>query len=184
MNAGLIPVRYATALLGYANDMALTDSVYVEAKRLVVNLSHYRELRNAIDNPVFGKTEKKNILLAAAGEKVSIPFEKLINLLLENNREKLTLSVALRYIDLYREQKNIHSGKLTTASEVDVKTEKRIIELVQKVTGGTLEIEKNIDSSILGGFLLEVDNVRWDASVSGQLRNIRNEYIEQNRKVL
>jgi len=184
MNAALIPVRYATDLLGYANDMGLTDRVYGEAKLLAENILHYRELRNLLENPVIEKAEKKKILLSAAGVTVSVPFEKLINLLLENKREAHTLLIALRFIDLYRMQNNIHWGKLVTASELDVKTEKRIVELVQKVTGGTLEIEKKIDTNILGGFVLEVNNKRWDASISGQLKVIRNEYIEQNRKVL
>ena len=46
------------------------------------------------------------------------------------------------------------------------------------------EMEKLVDPEILGGFLFEVDFVRWDASVSGQLRRIRQEYIEKNKKTV
>ena len=184
MNTGLIPVRYATALLSYANDLKLTDQVYAEAKSTVQSFFQFREMANVMENPVLPKSKKKEILLASAGKKVSKPFEKVVDLLLENNREDLAFSVFLRFVDLCRKQKNIYTGKLTTAGPVDAATEKRLIALVQAKTGGTLEIEKSIDPAILGGFLLEVDNVRWDASISGQLRNIRNEYFEKNSKIL
>ena len=88
----------------------------------------------------------------------------------------------LKYIDLYRKQKNIHSGKLTTATNVESVTEKRLISMIEKQTGGTVEIEKIIDPSILGGFLFEVDFVRMDASLAGQLQRIKNEYLEKNQR--
>ena len=90
----------------------------------------------------------------------------------------------LKFIDLYRKHKNIRYGKLTTASEVDKATEERLISLVTDKVGGTLELEKVVDSAILGGFMLEVEDVRWDASLSGQLTRIRNEYIERNRRIV
>jgi F-type H+-transporting ATPase subunit delta len=67
---------------------------------------------------------------------------------------------------------------------VNAATEKRLMSMVENTTGGTVEMEKIIDPEILGGFLFEVDFVRWDASVSGQLRRIRQEYIEKNKKTV
>ena len=62
--------------------------------------------------------------------------------------------------------------------------EAKLMKLVESTTGGTIEMEKIIDPEILGGFMFEVDFVRWDASVSGQLRRIRSEYIEKNKKTV
>ncbi len=49
---------------------------------------------------------------------------------------------------------------------------------------GTLDLEKIVDPDILGGFILEVDFVRWDASLSGQLNSIKKQYIERNRRIV
>jgi len=184
MNTGLIPVRYATALLDFANASELQDRVYIEAKSVIKSYFQFSELRTVLDNPVLAKAEKRKIIIMAAGGKVCKPFEKFIDLLLENNREKFLLSVSLKYIDLFRKQKNIHYGKLTTASPINAATEKRLMAMVENTTGGTIEMEKVIDPEILGGFLFEVDFVRWDASISGQLRRIKKEYIEKNNKIV
>jgi F-type H+-transporting ATPase subunit delta len=49
---------------------------------------------------------------------------------------------------------------------------------------GTLELEKIVDPEILGGFILELDFVRWNASLSNQLNRIKNQYIERNRRIV
>jgi F-type H+-transporting ATPase subunit delta len=153
-------------------------------KSVTKSYSKFGELRTVLDNPVLGKAEKRKIMILAAGDKVSIPFEKFLDLLLENNREDYLLSIALKYIDLFRKQKNIHYGKLTTATPINSATEKRLMAMVENTTGGTIEMEKILDREILGGFMFEVDFVRWDASISGQLRRIRKEYIEKNNKIV
>jgi F-type H+-transporting ATPase subunit delta len=182
MNTGLIPVRYATALLDFATVSNEQDRVYTEAKAITKSYFQFSELRTVLDNPVLPNAEKQKIILLAAGGKVSKPFERFLDLILENNREKFLQEIVLKFIDIYRKQKNIHYGKLTTAAEVDNATEKRLMEMVENTTGGTIEMEKVIDPQVLGGFIFEVDFVRWDASVSGQLRRIRQNYIEKNKK--
>ena len=184
MNTGLIPVRYATALLDFANVSELQDRVYTEIKALTQSYFQFSELRTVLDNPVLAKAEKRKIIILGAGGNVSKPFEKFLDLLLENNRESFLLSIALKFIDLFRKQKNIHYGKLTTASPINTATEKRLMEMVENTTGGTIEMEKIIDPEIIGGFMFEVDFVRWDASISGELRRIRKEYIEKNNKIV
>ncbi len=184
MNSGLIPVRYATALLDFANASDLQDRVYAEAKTITKSYFRFSELRTVLDNPVLAKSEKRKIIILAAGDNMSKPFERFLDLILENNRENHLLSIALKYIDLFRKQKNIHYGKLTTAAPINAATEKKLMAMVENTTGGTIEMEKIIDPQILGGFMFEVDFVRWDASISGQLRRIRNEYIEKNNKIV
>lgn len=184
MNTGLIPVRYATALLDFANANNMQDRVYTEAKAITKSFFQFNELRTVLDNPVLVKAEKRKIILLAAGENISKPLEKFLDLLLENNRENYLLSIALKYIDLFRKQKNIYYGKLTTASPVNATVEKRLKAMVENTTGGTIEMEKVVDKDILGGFMFEVDFVRWDASISGQLRRIKKDYIERNKKIV
>jgi len=184
MNTGLIPVRYATALLDFANASEEQNRVYNEAKAIAKSYFQFSELRSVLDNPVLSKADKRKIVILAAGGSVSKPFEKFLDLLLDNNREVHLLSVALKYVDLYRKQKNIHYGKLTTAAPVTADVEERLMKMVENTTGGSIEMEKIIDPEILGGFMFEVDFVRWDASISGQLRRIKNDYIERNKKTV
>lgn len=184
MNTGLISVRYATALFDFAKETKSVEKVYGEAKMLTLMFMKMGELRLVLDNPVLSVSEKRKLILNAAGGSTSLVFEQFTDLLLKNGREGQIQNIMLRFIDLYRKEKNIRYGKLTTAFEVDKDTEERLISLVTDKVGGTLELEKVVDPDILGGFMLEVEDVRWDASISGQLMRIKNEYIERNRRIV
>ena len=45
-------------------------------------------------------------------------------------------------------------------------------QMVEKKTKGTVEFETEVNPDIIGGFILEYDTYRLDASVQSQLRSI------------
>lgn len=80
--------------------------------------------------------------------------------------------MANSYITLYRKQKNIIRGKLTTAAAVSPVTERRLQQMVEDKTNGTVEFETEVNPDIIGGFVLEYDTFRMDASVKTKLKSI------------
>ena len=84
--------------------------------------------------------------------------------------------MAASYITLYREQKHIINGKLTTASKVSAVVEDRMKRLVESHTNGSVEFSTEVNPDIIGGFVLEYDTYRMDASVKTRLRRILTEF--------
>ncbi len=175
MNTGMIPVRYATALLSFASENKQEDIVYEKAKTLVRNFAEQPRVRAAIENPVLSYRIKKKLMLAAAGTTTDTVFDTFIDLLHKNNREAFLQVIMLKYIDLYRIKNDIYAGKLITASKIDALTEKKMTSIIESQKTGKLEMQKSVDPDLIGGFILEVDNTRWDASVKRQLQTIKNE---------
>lgn len=184
MNKGLVSVRYARALLQFAENKNMEDEIYEQAKFLTTVFSNIKNLYTALHNPLISKSKKKSIILTASGENITDVFKRFIDLLLENNREDCLQSIMLQYQELYRASKNILHGKLITAVEIDEATRKNLISSIEQKMKGTLELEKIVDPKILGGFILELDFVRWNASLSNQLNRIKNQYIERNRRIV
>lgn len=184
MNVGLISVRYASALLDYAYEKKAQKEVYDEAKLFISVSAEITALQNTLDNPIMSVSEKKQLIVTAFGGSVSTVMNSIIDLVLDNNRETQFRYILLSYIDLYRTRNNIKSGRLITAVSLEDKVERRITKIIEKDLGGHFELEKIVDTNTLGGFILEVDNYRWDASISGQLNRIKNEYIEKNRRII
>ena len=105
-------MRYAKALLAYADEKGTEDIVYEEAGILADSFSRIPELRQALDNPVLpAETKLKLICEAAGGGKVSEELKRFVELVLEERREKFLQFMIMSYIDLYRKQKNISVGK-------------------------------------------------------------------------
>jgi len=178
MNTGLISSRYANALYDYALQKNAEDKVYVQAKMLAKGFSDYVKLKSLLNNPVQGNLQKKKIILLVINNEIDPVFDKFIDLVLENNRVDLLHFIALKYVDVYRKNKNIFAAKLTTAIKIDLETEKSLIKVIENYTNGTLELDKTLNPDILGGFALEVDNTRWDATIAGQLSKIKKGLLE------
>ncbi len=173
MDLGVISVRYARALLKSALQLGIEDQVYGEAQTLASSYLQVTSLRSTIDNPMLGRDAKWNILKAAAGgDMISDLMKNFLHLVLKEGRESILQFMALSYITLYRKQKNIISGKLTTATSVSPDMEKRMRDMVEAKTQGTVEFVTEVDPDIIGGFILEYDTYKMDASVKTKLKTI------------
>lgn len=184
MNSGLISQRYAKALLDYAQANKLDEQLYLEAKTVLNSFRHAPQVRAVLASPFVSQEEKKNILLLLGGAEPSKALERLVALLIENERAESFERIILAYIALYRKQNRIHALRLTTASDLDDATKERLLTRIGQILGGKLEVESSVDPEILGGFVFEADSLRWDASLSRQLANIRKEYTLNNSKSL
>ena len=174
MDIGVISVRYARALLKSATDANLEDQVYQEMMTLAKSYVDVPQLRQTIDNPMLSKDKKEALLITAAGEKPSVLTRSFISLVLKEDRENVMQFMANSYVTLYRKQKNVIRGKLTTAARVSADTEQKMRKMVESKTQGTVEFETEVNPDIIGGFILEYDTYRLDASVKSKLNSILN----------
>ena len=103
---------------------------------------------------------------------------------LHNRRERFLQWIALMYREQYRKAHGISTGKLETAVPVAPDTERRLKELIEAQTRGTLELEASVKPDLIGGFVFEMNCERLDASVATQLRSIRRQFAEKNRRIV
>ena len=174
MDIGVISVRYARALLKSATEAKLEDMVYQEMMTITKSYVDVPQLRQTIDNPMLSKDKKEALLHTAAGEQPCALTKAFISLVLKEDRESVMQFIANSYVTLYRKQKNVIRGKLTTAARVSAETEQRMRQMVESKTQGTVEFETEVNPDIIGGFILEYDTYRMDASVKSKLNNILN----------
>ncbi len=173
MDIGIISVRYARALLKSALDAKIDQQVYQEMLLMARCFVEVPELRHTIDNPMLAKDKKEMLLKTAlGGDKASALAKAFVALVLKEDRENMMLFMANSYITLYRQQKNIIRGKLTTAVAVTADTEQKMRKMVESKTKGTVEFETEVNPDIIGGFILEYDTYRMDASVKSKLSSI------------
>lgn len=174
MDIGVISVRYARALLKSATDQKLEELVYQDMMTLAKSCVDVPQLRQTIDNPMFAKETKQTLLETASGSQACPLTKAFIALVLKEDRENMVQFMANSYVTLYRKQKNVIRGKLTTAARVSAATEQKMRQMVESKTNGTVEFETEVNPDIIGGFILEYDTYRMDASVKSKLNNILN----------
>jgi len=174
MDIGVISVRYARALLKSATEQKLDEAVYQEMLLLAKSYIDVPQLRQTIDNPMLSKDKKEALLLTAVGGGPTPLTKAFVQLVLKEDREPVMQFIANSYVTLYRQQKNVIRGRLITAARVSSATEQKMRQMVESKTNGTVEFETEVNPDIIGGFILEYDTFRMDASVKAKLNNILN----------
>lgn len=179
-------MRYAKALLDFAAGQQADSRLYDEMKSLSRCFREQPELRRVLDNPVLPKSDKMRLLaVAAAGEsEPSDAYRRFMQLVLQNRRENYLQLIALIYMDLFRKRHHIGVGKLTTAIPVNEEVQDRIRKVSGQVLHATMELEVAVDPAIEGGFVFEVNHYRLDASVATRLKQVRQQYIDKNRRIV
>ena len=172
MDLGLISVRYARALLKAGIEAKEADKVYADMQTLAHCYSTTPALRVTIDNPMLSKAQKEMLLTTAAAGGSCDLTKRFLKLVLKEDRESIMQFIANSFITLYRKHNNVISAKLTTACQLDSNTESQFRRLVEGRTNGTVEFNTEVNPNIIGGFVLEYDTYRMDASVKKQLNTI------------
>ena len=168
-------LRYAKAILSIAVDSTSVDAVEKDMRTIVSTIADSKELRDLLESPVVASVTKKKALLAIFSGSNSIT-EGAISNLIANKRISILHEVALKYIILNEQLKGKDVAYVTTAVPLNADLEKKVLEQVTKLTGKQVTLENKIDPSIVGGFVLRVGDLQYDASVANKLNNLQREF--------
>ncbi|WP_149273830.1 ATP synthase F1 subunit delta [Pareuzebyella sediminis] len=175
MSESRAALRYAKAVLDLAVSEKSADAVESDMRSIVSTISDSKDLRNMLANPVVSGQTKKEALKLIFRDSNVITFG-LIDTLTSNRRIPLLNEVALKYIILHEDLKGKGVAYVTTAVPLSGALEKKVLKQVAQLTGNEVAIENKIDESIIGGFILRVGDLQYDASISNKLNNLKREF--------
>lgn len=176
MNDGKISVRYARALYNTAKETGCDKEIYEQlsgfAKLFEENMA---ELNAVFGNPVIGKEERQNLLLTAIGPDIHPCLKDFVSLVIDRHREDKFYLMAKKYEELYREENRILRTQITTAAQLNPATLDEIKKNIETDFNATVEMSETIEPSLIGGFILDVGDKRYDASIAQKLKQLKRE---------
>jgi F-type H+-transporting ATPase subunit delta len=172
MNDSKISVRYSRALFQSAVEKTILEKVF-EDMNYISELCRMDEIKEVLLSPIIVPSKKKTIFLALLGKNVEKLTISLVNLLITNGRESYLPAVARVFRHETLKYRGITETNLVTAVPVNEKIRKQITDLVSVVFDTKVELKETVDESIIGGFILKVNDNFIDASVKSKLRTIR-----------
>lgn len=175
MNEGLIPSRYAKALLKFAIEKKAEARMYELMNHMSTSFAAYPELDTTMANPFISPEKKQQLLMTAAGaDPADEVFSDFLKLLRQNNRLPMARGIALAYEEDYRKLNNIYKVEVTAAALMPEEQEKRLKQLIlSHLKGGTMEYSFKVDPSLIGGFSVKVGSEQLDASVRNELKQLK-----------
>lgn len=178
MSADKLAKRYAKALFDDVLSKGALESVNNDMKLISQTIDNSKELRIFLKSPIIKSAKKISALKQIFGDKISAESFSLILLLIEKNREGYLDEIAAFFNKFYNDHHHILEVKITTADTLDEATEQLVRKaIISKVGDKKLIIKSIIDKNIIGGFIIDLGNKVYDASVRNKLSNIANELI-------
>lgn len=175
MDNGRISVRYARALFQTAQEQGCEDAVYGGLTRFAHNyLLAIAQFNEVLADPIVAKEDKVKLVEMAVGEPMHDCLKQFIAFVAEQKREDKMFFIAMKYMEMYRAKHNILSTNVTTATELPEESYDKIKAFVKQTFDADAELEVHIDPKLIGGFILDIENARMDASIVGQLNALKN----------
>tara|TARA_B110001452_G_scaffold153272_1_gene127532 strand:+ start:1969 stop:2505 length:537 start_codon:yes stop_codon:yes gene_type:complete len=169
-------IRYAKAILSLATDNQKAEAVQADMALIGQSIANNASLENALKSPVVKLLEKAAVL-DALFPSVSSESKSLFTTLVSNKRVNILGQIATQYGILYDQVNNKENAFVTTAIPMTSELEEKVMAKLKTLTTKEVTLRKSIDANILGGFVLRVGDLQYDASVSNQLNTLKRKFI-------
>ena len=175
MNEGIITSRYAKSLYQTAEEDKVTEIVRKDILMLTDTIMESPEFNSFLESPVMKESQKTKIIEEIFSGKIHELTLSFLKLLLKNKRELHLHSMCLSFMQYYKKDKGITEASITTAFPIHEDFDAEVKNFIKKKFKLDLELIKQIDPSLIGGFRLKFDDRQIDASVSSKLKKIKTE---------
>lgn len=165
-------IRYAKAILNLAKKDNSEEVVYQDMQLIVSTIQESNDLRVLLQSPIIKADDKVKALEAIFGQKINNYSLGLIKLLANKKRLDILKTVASDYQVIYDHLKSIEVAKVTTAVPLTKDIEAKVIAKVKELTGNEATITNDVKPEIIGGFILRVGDLQYDASIAKNLREL------------
>jgi len=169
--------RYAKALFALAREEKLLDKVEADMNQISVLHQENEDFGTVLSNPLINEKVKLSILNDMFKGKVETLTLNFLALLAEKKRIAFLVQVVEEFRAMMLEFANKVEGELISARTLSEEQTSRIRKNVEAMTGKVVLLTEKVDKSVLGGFVVRVEDWVLDNSIRYQLSKLREKLI-------
>lgn len=168
--------RYAKALYDFSLERDRIEEVYQDVLLIMKVLKDNRELNAVIESPIIFSSKKAKIFIALFEKIITLEAFGFLKLILEKRREPAILNILEEFVKFYYKYHNIKVVDFVTAQRVSEDILERLKRILQEDTGALIEINSKTNPELIGGFLIKIDNLVFDATILRDINKLKREF--------
>ncbi len=168
--------NYATALFGLALERGDLERVYHDLALIRTVLEENPELVRVMANPIIDKLKKDAIMEAILGSQVIALTNRFVKLLTEKKRMSAFTDIIASFNRQYKRHHGIVPVSFISASPIDDDLRDQLTRKLAYDLQAQIELEETIDAQMLGGFVMQVEDQRFDASLRRKLDKLSMQF--------
>ena len=170
--------RYALSLLNIALEKDMLETIYNDVKLLINAFNESDELQRVVESPVIRPEVKISILDEIFSQRIDKETSNFVHFIIEKRREEILYSVGMRFIDLRNEHLGIVELIVKTAFELSDDQKEILKKRFENILNKKAIMNFRVDDNLVGGFVAQVGDTVYDASMKHQLELLKNEFIQ------
>jgi F-type H+-transporting ATPase subunit delta len=170
--------RYAKALLQIGDQQGNVPQLQQELDTIATTVAANTDLMRLVASPLVLPRKKAEVfetILAAA--KVSETLRHFFRVVAEAGRLNLLPDLRRTFADLVDERAGIVEAKVASAQPLTEAQSKALVVSLAARTGKTIRLSWSQDATLLGGLKVQVGSTVLDASLQGQLRQLKTQLL-------
>lgn len=182
MNQSAITIRYAKAFFVFAKEKDLRETLKSDIELIFSICEKSSDFILLLESPVVTTIKKTELFFHMFDGEIHSHTLNFLKLIAENKRENYIPGICRNFLSLIREDQNIKTAVLVTASEIESDTIKKIERLIERELDVKIELSTKVNPDIIGGMILRLEDKQCDASVTTQLKKIKQTLLETELK--
>lgn len=178
MKGSRVGNRYAKALFELAVEKKLLSSIEADLQLLVNDYQKSAEFRLMMSSPVIASSVKRKIFAELYKKRLQLLTYNFIQLLFQKNREANLPDIIGSFDQLMDEHKGIIRGEVRSVAPLSPAQIKALKAHLDKLYGKDVQLEQQTDPTLLGGFIVKVQERVFDSSLRNQLNTLRTSLAE------
>ena len=164
-----VSMRYASSLLDLAVENNKMDVISRDIELISATMEKAPDLARALENPVIRPELKTSILDEIFKSDINSETMHFVRFLVKKGRENLIREIALKYLQLRDEKLGIVNVDVRTAFELTEQQKNELKNRIEKMLNKTARLRLKIEPEVVGGFIAQINDTVYDASVRHQL---------------
>jgi F-type H+-transporting ATPase subunit delta len=144
-----------SAMLGFASAVVVDDALSV-----------------LLDDPQLTAEKQAELFIRVCGDKLDEAGKNFVHHLTQNKRLSVLPDVAVLFEKLLAEYQRRQDVKVTSAFELSAEEQDKLKQALAKKLGKEVNLQSDVDKSLIGGVVIRAGDLVIDSSVRGQLQQL------------
>jgi F-type H+-transporting ATPase subunit delta len=167
--------RYAKSLISLSAERGETDVLLKDMSYIADSVRATKDLQLMLASPVITGDKKLKVLFSVFTE-LNTTTQRFIELIVTKGRESDLGEIAQSFVQQVKAARNIFDVELISAVPADDMLRAEVTKVAKTICGGEVEITEKVDADLIGGFILRLNGMEYNASILDKLKKAKKDF--------
>tara|TARA_Y100000588_G_scaffold111600_1_gene122464 strand:+ start:397 stop:933 length:537 start_codon:yes stop_codon:yes gene_type:complete len=168
----------ASVVMKISKEQNVVEDVQESIRLITQLLKDNAQLRGFLQSKRFSVDQKSELIHSVFKDLVHPIIQELIIMYADDNPIMFLRNFSFYFNSLVKDEMNIAIVTAHTADELSKEEKDNLRLQIEAIIGKNTELTTTVDSSLIGGLKLRIDNIFLDASIKTKMENLRKDLLQ------